>query len=371
MSEELPKPTVAADIEKPKEGDAAVNPNSVSKPPTKDSNTYEDVKATIQSTKLSTDQAKKLSKLIDSIPQILSKLDNPNYDEIFGYRINTSDKEHVNINIRNEILLKFLAADGYDLKLSTERLIKCLNWRNKFQPLHAAFKEEFDPVLNSLGVITDFADAKANLRVITWNLYGNLKNPKKIFEKFGGNSSGNEDEYPGSQFLRWRVGLMEKSLQLIDFTSVDNNKIGQIHDYNNVSMFKIDPGMKQATKEIIEIFGNNYPELLSTKFFINVPLIMGWVFTFFKTIRVINEDTLKKFQVLNHGNLSEFLPKKDLPALYGGATDGKTGGAAATKGSDLFSLDVSDGIKLSEYGEYILKQKADDDEIKHINDEVE
>ena len=80
---------------------------------------------------------------------------------------------------------------------------------------------------------------------------------------------------------------MEKSLQLIDFTSTTDNRIAQVHDYNNVSMFKIDPGMK-ATKEIITIFGANYPELLSTKFFINVPLIMGWVFIF-KTIRVITE----------------------------------------------------------------------------------
>ena len=60
---------------------------------------------------------------------------------------------------------------------------------------------------------------------------------------------------------------MEKSLQLIDFTSTTDNRIAQVHDYNNVSMFKIDPGMKKATKEIITIFGANYPELLSTKFF--------------------------------------------------------------------------------------------------------
>lgn len=374
MAEEAPKSTNARDI-----GDdngVVTTTKDDSKPVKAVVNDHEDVKNTINSTILTTDQATKLAKLIDLIPKILAKLDNPNYDEIFGYRINTSDKPHVDINIRNEILLKFLAADDYDLQLSTQRLIKCLNWRNKFQPLHAAFKEEFDPELNSLGVITDFSKADDNLHVITWNLYGNLKNPKKIFEKFGdsGGSESADDVLPGSQFLRWRIGLMEKSLRLIDFTSKDNHKIGQIHDYNNVSMFRIDPGMKQATKEIIEIFGSNYPELLSTKYFINVPLIMGWVFTFFKTIRVINEDTLKKFQVLNHGDLSETLPKSELPVLYGGSVGGNGGGSndkLKPKGSDLFSLDVSDTIKLSEYGEYVLKQKADEDEVKHVNDEVE
>ncbi|KAI5951190.1 SFH5 [Candida jiufengensis] len=321
-----------------------------------ESATVESVIDSIKSQKLSKENAEKLLILIELLPQILSELNNPDYDEIFGYRINTNEKPHVNVPVRNEILLKYLAADKYDLELAKKRIINCLNWRNKFQPLHAAFEEKFDSELNELGVITNFNNTGANLKIITWNLYGNLKNPKKIFEKFGGNSI---KELPGSQFLRWRIGLMEKSLQLVDFTDPKNNKIGQIHDYNNISMFKIDPGQKQSTKEIIEIFGSNYPELLSTKFFINVPLIMGWVFTFFKTIRIINEETLKKFQVLNNGNLTEFLPSNELPKSYGGSS-----------GKSIFDLDISNSIKLNDYGEIILK-KIGDDEIEHNNDDVE
>lgn len=319
------------------------------------SSSIEEVKATIKSVELTDSQAEKLSKLIDSLPKIISGLDNPEYDEIFGYRINTKDKPYVDESIRNEILLKFLAADDYNLELLEKRLIDSLNWRNEFQPLSAAFEETFDKELNELGVITNFPNS--NLKITTWNLYGNLKNPKKIFEKFGANNK--VSKLPGSQFLRWRVGLMEKSLQLIDFTSTTDNRIAQVHDYNNVSMFKIDPGMKKATKEIITIFGANYPELLSTKFFINVPLIMGWVFTFFKTIRVITEATLKKFQVLNHGNLLESFNPDELPKVYGGKVE-----------KSLFDIDVSDDIKLSEYGEVILK-KVGDEEINHINDDVE
>ncbi|RCK64211.1 Phosphatidylinositol transfer protein SFH5 [Candida viswanathii] len=315
----------------------------------------DDIKATIKSTELKNDQAEKLATLIGSIPKILAKLDNPEYDEIFGHRINTTEKPYVDESIRNEILLKFLAADGYDLDLATKRITQTLNWRNKFQPLSAAFEEDFDDELNELGVVTNFP--KSKLHITTWNLYGNLKNPKKIFEKFGANNKN--VELPGSQFLRWRIGLMEKSLQLIDFTSKDNNKIAQVHDYNNVSIFRIDPGMKKATKEIITIFGDNYPELLSTKFFINVPLLMGWVFTFFKTIGVISQETLDKFQVLNHGDLLEFFSKSELPKNYGGDVD-KT----------LFKLDVEELIELSEYGEVVLK-KIGDEEIKNVNNDVE
>ncbi|EGW30984.1 uncharacterized protein SPAPADRAFT_142248 [Spathaspora passalidarum NRRL Y-27907] len=314
------------------------------------------VKASIKSTNLSDAEAEKLSSVIESIPEILKGLDNPEYDEIYGYRINETDKEHVNESIRNEILLKFLIADGYDIDLCKERLSNTLNWRSSFQPLSAAFEEKFDAELNALGVITNFQNvSQDNLYSATWNLYGNLKDPKKIFKKFGDNQN---KELPGSQFLRWRVGLMERSLQLVDFSDSKHNKIAQIHDYKNVSMFRIDPDMKVATKQIIEIFGANYPELLSTKFFVNVPQIMGWVFTFFKAIHVIDAATLKKFQVLSHGDLSSWFGSNNLPKEYGGQLS-----------KDLFALDVTN-IKMTEYAEVILK-KIVDEEIAQNNLEVE
>ena len=114
---------------------------------------------------------------------------------------------------------------------------------------------------------------------------------------------------------------MERALLLIDFTDKSNSKIAHVHDYNNVSMFLMDPGMKAATKEIIKIDGDNYPELLSTKFFINVPTIMSWVFTFFRTIGLVSEDTWKKFQVLNSGNLATWFGENNLPKAYNGLND--------------------------------------------------
>ncbi|EMG49641.1 hypothetical protein G210_5547, partial [Candida maltosa Xu316] len=66
-----------------------------------------------------------------------------------------------------------------------------------------------------------------------------------------------------------------------------------------------------------------------------------------------------KFQVLNHGDLSDFFDVSELPKQYGGKVD-KT----------LFAIDIEDNVELSEYGQVILK-KIGDEEIKHINDEVE
>lgn len=312
---------------------------------------------TIKTTELNEEQAAKLESLIQEIPEILAATDNPQYDEIFGYRINKADTEYVNENIRNEILLKFLVADKYDVELARSRIIKTLNWRNEFQPLKAGFEETFPDELNLLGSITNFGDVKNNLRVTTWNLYGNLKNPKLIFQKYGGENS--KEMLPGNPFLRWRIGMMEQALQFIDFTDPDFNRIAQIQDTNNVSMFSIDLGMKKGMRDIIQIFGDNYPELLSVKFFVNVPYIMGWVFAFLKAIGVIDEETLKKFQVFNHGNLTRFYPSANLPKSYGGQKD-----------ETIFDINIIKESKLREYGQVMLNQMVDK-EIDNSNQEVE
>ncbi|CAH2350954.1 phosphatidylinositol transfer protein Sfh5p [[Candida] railenensis] len=273
--------------------------------------------ALITSTKLTDDQSEKLQAIIGQLPKIIEQLENPEYDEIFGYRINTSDKEGVNENVRNEILYKYLVATEFDVALTVERLVKTLNWRNTFRPLSAAYKEKFESDFEDLGVITVFDSNKENLSVVTWNLYKNIKSPKKLFEK-----QNEKETLPGTPFLRWRIGLMERSLSQIDFTSTDNNKIAQIHDYKDVSFFKVDPGMKEATKEIIAIFGDHYPELLSIKFFMNVPTLMSWMFAFVRLLGV-GAATVKKFQVLNSGDVSSWFPKKQLPAAYGGEVTGK------------------------------------------------
>lgn len=303
----------------------------------------------IKSLKINSEQEKKLEKLVELIPEILKEVENPEYDEIFGYRINTDKKEHVDVAVRNEILLKFLIANDYDVNAAQKALVATLNWRNKFQPLCAAFQETHDKELEDLGVVTVFDEASGNLKTVTWNLYGKLKNPKALFERValdGGEASGEEKE--GSQFLRWRIGLMERALVLIDFTDPDNHQVSQVHDYNNVSFFRMDPNVKNSTKEIIKIFSDNYPELLHAKFFINVPTIMSWVFAFVKRLGFMSADTIKKFQVLNNGDLSEWFGQKALPKEYNGGKE--------TSVESLTKLNVAapSHDELPEYAKIIL-----------------
>jgi hypothetical protein len=150
--------------------------------------------------------------------------------------------------------------------------------------------------------------------VVTFNIYGAVKDNKKTF--------GDIDA-----FLRWRVGLMERSVQQLDLSSAtqpvpdfgagpDPHQGIQVHDYLQVSFIRQDPLVKTATKKTIEVLGRYYPETLSRKFFVNVPLVMGWVYQAAKMI--VSKETAKKFTVLSYGTALASELGKGLPKEYGG-----------------------------------------------------
>lgn len=128
-------------------------------------------------------------------------------------------------------------------------------------------------------------------------------------------------------FLRWRVGLMEKSILKLNLASatapIPNYNEGpdpyqgfQVHDYLQVSFLRQDPLVKAATKKTIEVLGRYYPETLSRKFFVNVPVVMGWLFNATKLF--IAKETVKKFTVLSYGNQLATELGQSIPQEYGG-----------------------------------------------------
>lgn len=128
-------------------------------------------------------------------------------------------------------------------------------------------------------------------------------------------------------FLRWRVGLMERSVQHLNLSAAtepipdfgagpDPYQGYQIHDYLQVSFIRQDPVVKAATKKTIDILGHHYPETLSRKFFVNVPIIMGWVYQAAKLL--VAKETAKKFTVLSYGEQLVSELGKNIPKAYGG-----------------------------------------------------
>lgn len=118
--------------------------------------------------------------------------------------------------------------------------------------------------------------------------------------------------------------LAVKDLKLAEATSVmdyngeDPYQMIQVHDYQNVSFLRMNPTIRAASKQTIDVFSTAYPELLREKFFVNVPAIMGWMFTAMKVF--LSKNTIRKFHPITNGaNLArEFSFGDEIPKSYGG-----------------------------------------------------
>lgn len=124
---------------------------------------------------------------------------------------------------------------------------------------------------------------------------------------------------------------MERSIDLLDLASakqpipdhdatkptVDPYQAIQIHDYLQISFFRTPAEVRIASKKTIELFQKYYPELLDKKFFVNVPVIMGWVYSAMKML--IARETFKKLTMLSYGSeLAKGMESETIPVVYGG-----------------------------------------------------
>lgn len=130
--------------------------------------------------------------------------------------------------------------------------------------------------------------------------------------------------------MSWRIALQELGLLCLDLSSAtspisathDPYKITQVHDYKSITFFSQPAAVKTASREVIRVFGQVYPELLKEKFFVNVPAIMGYLYAAIKL--VVAAKTAKKFHPMSDGgNLArEFTGegglREALPSEYGG-----------------------------------------------------
>lgn len=104
-------------------------------------------------------------------------------------------------------------------------------------------------------------------------------------------------------------------------SAVDPYQMIQLHDYQSVSFLRMDSATKLASKQTIQVMADYYPELLSIKYFVNVSVVMSWVFTAMK--HMLSKETMRKFRVLTSGTRVAGDLGDEVPTAYGG------------KGSDL------------------------------------
>ncbi|KAJ4305210.1 Non-classical phosphatidylinositol transfer protein (PITP) [Kalmusia sp. IMI 367209] len=266
-----------------------------------------------------------LTKLYAQIEELTKEAD---HKEVYGITLSPSNEFYTKL-----ILQKFLRANQGDLEKGKQQLLETLKWRKEFDPIKAAGETFEKSRFEGLGWILEVEGVpeSANQKdVVTFNVYGAVKDNKKTFGDL-------------EAFLRWRVGLMERSVQHLSLSSAstpipdygagpDPYQGIQIHDYLQVSFLRQDPLVKAATKKTIEVLGRYYPETLSRKFFVNVPLVMGWVYQAAKMI--VSKETAKKFTVLSYGSTLAGELGKGLPKEYGGEKGGLS--------------EVGEGMKLDE-----------------------
>lgn len=121
---------------------------------------------------------------------------------------------------------------------------------------------------------------------------------------------------------------------VIDYNSgEDPYRMIQVHDYRNISFFRMNPNVRSASKKTIEVFATAYPELLKEKFFVNVPLIMGWIYTAMKAL--LSPNTTRKFHPITNGvNLGKEFPSTIsilFPKAYGGQGSDLKGNGVTVK----------------------------------------
>ncbi|CAR27597.1 hypothetical protein ZYGR_0N00790 [Zygosaccharomyces rouxii] len=282
-------------------------------------------------------ERKVFEEVFEELPQLI-KTKCKGYDELYGYKLNFKDedqqvvKKYYDEEIAKHLIFKICKAFQFNKDQVTQRIVDVLNWRREFNPLSAAFLETHNPELEEVGVITQYPEESPNKRVVTWNLYGQLVKRKELFKD-------------ADKFIRYRIGLMEKGLRLLQFQSDDNNYMTQVHDYKGVSVFRMDGNIKKCTKQVISIFQQYYPELLWAKYFVNVPAVFSWVYGVVK--QFVDEQTMSKFVVLSDGKkLSQYL--KSAPSDYGGKQQG------------LKEQNIQN-VRPTEYGLYLLEKQNNED----------
>ncbi|PTB80065.1 CRAL/TRIO domain-containing protein [Trichoderma longibrachiatum ATCC 18648] len=270
-----------------------------------------------------------LSRLTARLADIIKQ---SGHSEMWGVEL-SSDASHAPTQV---VLQKFLRANNGDVAGAEKQLGAALAWRQKWQPTKLVSQAFSKDKFGGLGFVTNHKDDAGNSTVITWNIYGAVKDNKATF--------GDVNE-----FIKWRTALMELGVQQLHLNDIkeplpedgtDKHQMLQVHDYKSVSFFRMDPAVKAASKETISVFSTAYPELLAHKYFVNVPTIMGWMFGAMKLF--LAPATLKKFHPMASGaSLATELKSiaSSLPQEYGGS------GAPVQQGLTVTLVDAAETAK--------------------------
>ncbi|KAI3466313.1 hypothetical protein Pfo_022976 [Paulownia fortunei] len=206
------------------------------------------------------------------------------------------------------LLFKFLKAREFKANDAFEMLKNTLEWR-KENKIDSILEEDFGNDYDSVGYMRGL-DREGH--PVCYNVYGVFADEEMYNKTFGTEASR-------EKFLRWRLQLLEKEIQKLDFRPGGISSLLQINDLKNT------PGpsrrdLRLATKRAVGTLQDNYPEFVARNIFINVPF---WYYAFNALLSpFLTQRTKSKFVFSRPARVTETLLKyvaaEEVPVLYGG-----------------------------------------------------
>ncbi|KAG2691006.1 hypothetical protein I3760_09G216700 [Carya illinoinensis] len=205
------------------------------------------------------------------------------------------------------VLMKFLRARDFRVSDALNMLLKCLSWRREFGA-DSVLEEELG-FKELEGVVAYMHGYDREGHPVCYNAYGVFRD-KDMYERIFG------DDEKLQKFLRWRVQVLERGINLLHFKPGAVNSIIQVTDLKDMPKREL----RVASNHILSLFQDNYPEMVARKVFINVPWYFSVLYSMFSPF--LTQRTKSKFVISKEGNVAEtlykFIRPEDIPVQYGG-----------------------------------------------------
>ncbi|XP_072983838.1 patellin-6 [Typha latifolia] len=221
---------------------------------------------------------------------------------IWGVPISEAEDERSDV-----VLLKFLRARDYSARDAHAMLVRCAEWRAEFGADGVVEEELGFKELEEVVAYMHGWDRGGH--PVCYNAYGVFKDKEMYDRVFG-------DADKLSRFLRWRVQVMERGVRMLQLRPGGVNSIIQVTDLKDMPKREL----RAASNHILSLFQDNYPELVASKVFINVPWYFSMLYAMVSPF--LTERTKSKFVIAREGNVAEtlykFIRPEFVPVQYGG-----------------------------------------------------
>lgn len=150
------------------------------------------------------------------------------------------------------ILLKFLRARDFRVSNSLTMLQKCLAWRKEFGADDILKEDLGFKELEGLVAYMHGYDREGH--PVCYNAYG-IFTDKELYERIFG------DNEKLKTFHRWRVQVLERGTNLLQFKPGGVNSMIQVTDLKDMPKREL----RITSNQILSLFQDNYPEMVARK----------------------------------------------------------------------------------------------------------